>query len=241
MAYCINCGKELAEKAKFCDGCGVAVDIQKTEKEQRKTIYDGDLHKCPQCGEHLNAFVTKCPVCNYELRGAQATSCVHELAQKLEKTESDDDKTELISNFYIPNTKEDIYEFFVLAYSHITAGGYSLDAWSVKLEQAYLKARLAFGNSEEYEHIKELYENINKSTSKKKMLKSKDGKAMFLFVLGLVLGVGGLLMHEILYEFFEIYMYDAFLPISIIGYICLAVGLIMLILPNIKRRKKNKR
>ena len=72
MAYCVKCGKELVDDAKFCAGCGIAVDVHQSENdEQRKTVYDGDLHKCPKCGEHLNAFVTICPVCNYELRGTQ--------------------------------------------------------------------------------------------------------------------------------------------------------------------------
>ena len=239
MAYCINCGKELAEKAKFCDSCGVAVDIQKSEKEQRKTIYDGDLHKCPQCGEHLNAFVTKCPVCNYELRGAQATSCVHELAQKLEKTESDDDKTELISNFYIPNTKEDIYEFFVLAYSHITAGGYGLEAWSVKLEQAYLKARLAFGDSEEYAHIKELYDKIHKASKKNKIIKSRLFKASIIFGIGLLMILVGFLVPAIT----ETVGYDDSVPFFLIAFLGLfpfLIGLIMAVIPEKKHRRKTK-
>lgn len=150
MAYCMNCGKELPDEAKFCAECGTAViATPNSNSHLRKTVYDGYLHKCPKCGEHLNAFATICPVCNYELRDVQATSCVHELSQKLEHTDSEEQKIELISNFYIPNTKEDIYEFFILAYSNITAGGYGIDAWSVKLEQTYLKAKLAFGNNNE--------------------------------------------------------------------------------------------
>ncbi len=47
MAFCINCGQELAEGAKFCASCGNAVDApQNGAKEQRKTVYDGELHKC---------------------------------------------------------------------------------------------------------------------------------------------------------------------------------------------------
>ena len=37
MAFCINCGQELAEGAKFCASCGNAVDAsQNGAKEQRK-------------------------------------------------------------------------------------------------------------------------------------------------------------------------------------------------------------
>lgn len=113
MAFCINCGQELAEGAKFCASCGNAVGAsQNGAKEQRKTVYDGELHKCPNCGEQLGSFVTSCPACGYELRGTKVTSVVNELAQKLERTESVEQKIDLIRNFYIPNTKEDICEFF---------------------------------------------------------------------------------------------------------------------------------
>lgn len=143
MAFCIHCGRELADGARFYANCGTSVTAEPNQDkkgDQQKTVYDGKIHKCPNCGEQLDSFTATCPVCGYELRGTQVTSCVHELSKKLEKTDSLEKKIELISNFYIPNTKEDIYEFFILAYSNITAGAYGVDAWNVKLEQAYLKA-----------------------------------------------------------------------------------------------------
>lgn len=238
MAFCSNCGKEIAADAKFCSSCGVAVDApNKREKEQRKTVYDGDLHKCPKCGEHLNAFATICPVCNYELRGVQATSCVHELSQKLEHTDSDEQKIELISNFYIPNTKEDIYEFFILAYSNITAGGYGIEAWSVKLEQAYLKAKFAFGNSEEFGYIKELYDKTNKVSARKRLTKSKTLKASIVFSVGLVMIIGGLI--AAFYQGIGYYDSVPFILIATIGLIPFIVGLIMLVLPNRAKRHEN--
>ncbi|MBQ8813280.1 MAG: zinc-ribbon domain-containing protein [Lachnospiraceae bacterium] len=233
----MNCGKELLDGAKFCASCGVAVDVPyKNEKEQRKTVYDGDLHKCPKCGEQLNAFVTICPACNYELRGTQVTSCVHELSLKLEKTETDEQKIELISNFYIPNTKEDIYEFFILAYSNITAGGYGIEAWSVKLEQAYLKAKLAFGNSEEFKYIEELYEKTNKTSARNELLKSKAFKASIVFAVGLLMIIGGLIA-----AFYQGIGYDDSVPfmlIATIGLIPFIVGLLMLIFPDRQKRRK---
>ena len=38
-------------------------------------------------------------------------------------------------------------------------GGVNSNAWMVKLEQAYQKAELAFGNSQEFERLKTLYQN----------------------------------------------------------------------------------
>lgn len=166
MAFCINCGQELAEGAKFCANCGKAVNNDSTT--QRKTVYDGELHKCPNCGELLNSFVTNCPTCGYELRSIKTNSPVNELAKKIERTSSVNEKIELITNFYVPNTKEDIYDFFILAVSNLEDTYYDTDdAWRAKLEQTYHKARISFGKSPEFEYIDELYKKIIDKVSKR--------------------------------------------------------------------------
>lgn len=159
MAFCSKCGTKLNEGAKFCFECGEAFS---NNVNQRKMEYDGEIHKCPKCGETFNSFVAICPTCGYELRGVKITSRVNELSLALQKIESIEQKKELISNFYIPNTKEDIYEFFILATSNINAGGESTDAWSIKLEQAYQKAKLIFGNAPEFKSLEDLYKKGNK-------------------------------------------------------------------------------
>ena len=84
MAFCSNCGYKLSEGSNFCNNCGAAVNLEVHNNfEKRKTTYEGEIHKCPNCGEILDAFVTVCPTCGYELRGAKVTSVVNELAQKL--------------------------------------------------------------------------------------------------------------------------------------------------------------
>lgn len=145
MAFCTNCGQELADGAKFCANCGKAVTGESTTS-QRKTVYEGELHKCPNCGELLEAFTTKCPSCGYELRGAKNSSSVREFAAKLEAieagreqrksnpiknlyfgqslTKTDEQKISLIRSFAIPNTKEDLYEFLILSVSNIDVDSY---------------------------------------------------------------------------------------------------------------------
>jgi len=153
--FCSNCGNKLIDNAKFCNACGTKVVNESTE--ERKTTYDGEIHKCPNCGDTIDAYETVCEACGYELRGRKATSVVHELAMKLENTDSIEKKEELIRTFYIPNTKEDIYEFFILATSNIKAGGTDIKAWTAKLEQAYQKAELSFNGTQEFERLKLLY------------------------------------------------------------------------------------
>lgn len=83
MAYCINCGRELAEEARYCAGCGKSVNNNPSTRE-RKIYYEGILHKCPNCGEVLNSFSTHCPSCGYEIRDARSSNAIRELAQKIE-------------------------------------------------------------------------------------------------------------------------------------------------------------
>lgn len=206
MAYCMNCGQQLPEEAKFCSSCGTATGEVKTETAQRKTVYDGELHKCPNCGELINAFVTICPACNYELRGAKASSIVKEFADKLEQIErtreaqkshsfigrlygsdgqlnkTDEQKISLIRSFSIPNTKEDIFEFMILAASNIDLKLYGLgdkgvitasqravsDAWLAKFEQAYEKASFAFSTSSDFLSIRDIHDKKIKQLKRKK-------------------------------------------------------------------------
>lgn len=156
--FCSKCGEKLVVGSKFCNFCGTPTNNADPKKEEkineeprveyndepiteRQTVYEGNVHKCPNCGEVLNAFTANCPTCGHELRGTKATSAVRELAAKLEAIESkreavkhnalkslyfgqsltktDEQKISLIRSFSIPNTKEDLYEFLILSESNI--------------------------------------------------------------------------------------------------------------------------
>lgn len=211
MAFCMNCGQRLPEGAKFCSNCGAATGEVKSETAQRKVVYDGEVHKCPNCGEIVNSFVLNCPSCGHELRNSASTSLVQELASKLEDLElqreprkrrtvkdellrtnnlskTDEQIISLIRSFVIPNTKEDILEFIILASSNINVelyGGSNLtpenevlkavsDAWIAKFEQAYRKAQFSFSGTPTFTQIKKVYINktneINKQKKKKTLV-----------------------------------------------------------------------
>lgn len=172
MAYCMNCGQEATDGAKFCSNCGTSIGKVGKEMDQRKTTYDGEIHKCPNCGEVLNSFVSNCPFCGYEIRTLNTNGSVKELVTKIEKASSLAEKIELITNFYIPNTKEDIYEFLILAVSNLEDTNYETDdAWQAKLEQAYHKAKLLFGKTSEFEYVDELYKKTITKVAKARKLK----------------------------------------------------------------------
>ena len=74
-------------------------------------------------------------------------------------------KIDLIKNFPIPNSAEDIVEFFILASSNIDMRYYfgnSLEseltrAWDVKMDQAYSKAKIIMQGNNSFKQIEDLY------------------------------------------------------------------------------------
>lgn len=234
MAYCVNCGTEIVSNAKFCQKCGHPTGIQ-NDTSTRKQEFAGKIYKCPNCGEVLKAFEINCPACGHELRGTKASSAVKEFALKLEAIESrreyekprdlfaaaeaqqrvsktDEQKISLIKNFSVPNSKEDMLEFMILATSNMNMNAYDSAntattkaekeisaAWFSKVQQVYEKAKRSYSTDDVFAEIKELYDQCNSNiqkAKKKRILKwilLWGGMAIFfvvvLGILGVILGV----------------------------------------------------
>lgn len=93
-------------------------------------------------------------------------------------------KANLIINFSVPNTREDILEFMLLASSNINVKK-GLDdevtkAWLSKLDQVYQKARLIMGNKPDFAQIKYIYDK-KKSEIKNRKFK---GLAIASYIVG---------------------------------------------------------
>lgn len=169
MAFCINCGKELVEGAKFCLECGTPVaNTQAAQQSERKATYDGEIHKCPQCGEVLQAFAAVCPSCGYEIRGTSASGSVKDFVAKLNAASSDREKAEIIRNYPVSNTKEDIFEFMIVASTNIDENSNRdvVDAWLVKIKQCYQKAKLSFKQESDFVEIQAIYEKTQNEIKK---------------------------------------------------------------------------
>lgn len=255
MPFCINCGQQLANEANFCSGCGTAVNGT-NQNAQRKIFYEGNLHKCPSCGEVLDSFTSHCPSCGYEIRDARSSNSVRELASKLEKIEAQkmphieekksvmkllvgkdfkeeneieealerfeeqkqQEKANLIVNFSVPNTKEDILEFMILAASNIEVkkgiGDKVSQAWISKLDQIYERAKLLMGNTPAFTQIKSIYDK------KKTELKNRKfkGLAIASFIVGgHALPFGGILFLA------ELFAGSAFFVLLGLGLIALGI------------------
>lgn len=107
--------------------------------KQHKQKFDGEIHKCPNCGEIVDYFDYKCKSCGYEFRNTESSKLIKDLTLALlevdkniatkkhsifrsgfhEVDENTSRKIGIISNFPMPNTKEDIFEFMILAASNI--------------------------------------------------------------------------------------------------------------------------
>lgn len=102
------------------------------------------------------------------------------------------EKASLIINFAVPNSKEDIMEFMILAASNIDVKkGIDDDvtkAWISKLNQVYQRAEISMSKHPDFLQIKAIYDRKKKEIKNKKLkgiLIGVGGVASWLFLLGL--------------------------------------------------------
>jgi len=175
MKYCRNCGNKLNDNAKFCEACGTRIE---DEAKQAKVLI------CPRCGDVINSFTGKCKSCGTEFYNIDASKTMKEFSNNLLNTDEFGQKLEMIKTFPIPNSKEDIIEFMILASSNI---GYTEqknkmdeayeDAWVTKFMQGYQKAKMVLVGDREWNRIQKLYDetierldNISSERDKKRII-----------------------------------------------------------------------
>lgn len=171
--FCQKCGKELRDDALFCDGCGTKI-VREQPVNNNGPVKEGQVHKCPYCGEILGAYDIVCPTCGREIRDRGVTSSVQDFFNQISKIEDEEKKIELIKTFPIPNTKEDITEFMFLASSNYDAKYYATNknkdslasAWLSKIEQCYKKATVLFSNKADLAAIERIYNDVHSETQK---------------------------------------------------------------------------
>lgn len=137
----------------------------------------GDVKKCPSCGAIIESFITRCPDCGHELNGIGVVSSFNALVTKLEEFDKKNtgnqflnnmfgmeqrriqQKKQIIANYPIPTSREDILEFLSMGVPLAQKRGsifmrnnqaspdyehnQMASAWKSKLEQILVKARLA--------------------------------------------------------------------------------------------------
>lgn len=131
---------------------------------------------CPRCGASIQSMQLTCPECGFEFNNEDANANAKELMRLIEKANNTDKKIEIIRNYPIPNTKENLTEFLALCTSnstltwHMRFGDNSNDeykiccAWRDKSKQVIVKSRLMLKDEPS---IMSLVDKLEKEISKK--------------------------------------------------------------------------
>ena len=88
MAFCVKCGKELEDNWKFCGNCGAEIRKKEENKQNNINVFEGNVHKCPNCGAKVDSFNANCKVCGHEFRDTKTTNSIKEFALKLENIDN---------------------------------------------------------------------------------------------------------------------------------------------------------
>ncbi|WP_444355113.1 hypothetical protein [Prevotellamassilia timonensis] len=69
---------------------------------------------CPRCGASVQSMQLTCPECGFEFNNKEANASARELMKLLNSAKDNEKKIEIISNYPIPNTRENLAEFVSL-------------------------------------------------------------------------------------------------------------------------------
>ena len=242
VVRCRKCGAKMSADTKFCPSCGIPI-IEETKPTvsvppvvDEKKEGEKKVHKCPICGEILFSDALKCPSCGNEIRGREAVTSVREFFDKISNIEDENKKNEAIKMYPIPNNKEDIIEFMLLACSNFDAKYYATNkqgdsianAWYTKIEQCYKKSAMMFTESADIQKIKKLYKEIQITTNTIKRNK----------LIMTVTGIALIIASAIMFGLSPIAEDGSFVitPLSSISTAILAIGIIVLVLGLIKKK-----
>lgn len=96
MPFCSNCGQKIDANAKFCSGCGARTAVQTSNNAannttnttgQRRTVYEGEIRKCPNCGEIIDTFIARCPACGFELNNKKVSTVLQDFINEIKECE----------------------------------------------------------------------------------------------------------------------------------------------------------
>ena len=164
-------------------------NAKKDEQSQRKVEYVGKVLKCPNCGCVIGTETMLCPDCGMKINREEASGSIQTFYDRLMEIESnrkpkknslfvqvdpvDEQKLAFIRSYPIPNSIEDIVEFFSLAANNINVmisknsfwnklddpsiEKQISDAWVVKMQQLYKKAQRMFPHDEAFLQIQDIY------------------------------------------------------------------------------------
>lgn len=167
---CPNCGEILNSFEATCPACGYELrgaqasnSIQKLAEEINRLEFERALF---DDGKKKHSLLSSKNLLDFIARARENSS------ENSKVSLTDKRIANLIKTFPVPNTKEDVLEFMILASANIDTNvldsssasikdqeGQRLisDAWVSKLEQVYQKAKITFGDTSDFQEIENLY------------------------------------------------------------------------------------
>ena len=92
MPFCMNCGQQLPDGAKFCGKCGTPLGNVFQHKSDNKNnsiqIQYETMLKCPNCGSSLGRLDAVCPYCGAQIVNRGVSSSVQRFADELSQIEA---------------------------------------------------------------------------------------------------------------------------------------------------------
>ena len=167
---CPNCGEVLESFQSICPSCGNEIRDARSASSVRELTQKLEMisaRKMPPIQEKNSVMKMIFG------RDLKENDEVEDALRRFER-QKNEEKASLIINYSVPNTREDILEFIILASSNIDAKedqwGIVRKAWITKLDQVYRKAELSMGDSEDFAQIKKIYERKKNDLSRKKKI-----------------------------------------------------------------------
>lgn len=189
---CPNCGKLMRSFATHCPICGYEVRDAKSSsavKELAVRLSEIEAKQMPEI--HYKRSVLSMLVGDRPKDRLKAEEAKNEF-----KAQKDKEKANLITNYPIPNAREDMLEFLILASANIDAKSGTNDivtqAWIAKMKQIYKRAELAMGETADFEELRNIYvEKMTEINIQKSKLVSKRIAiiAACCFMIGLIGGL----------------------------------------------------
>ena len=211
-------GVDADEVEMTLDGKLHQLEASKTKQKEKV----GNIKTCPACGASAKAMELVCSECSHEFTNTKANSTLLKLLEEIEKInnkeilspqilkgavdmERNKLKSELIENFPIPNSREDILEFLAFSvskgkdnsYISYFGEGYSTSgAWRKKADEIIIKSKIMFKNDTSFYNQILVYENDSKTS-----LKSRNRMRNFIIAIIaiiLIIVYGGIMLSLIL-------------------------------------------
>jgi len=188
--------KKAAELGVDADEVEMTLDgrLHQMQANQTKPAKEkaGNLNTCPSCGSIVNSFRTKCSDCGHEFRNAQTNNSIKDLMielKKIRKINFEDEeeeyfnaRAEVVRNFAIPTTKEDLIEFATKSIAEFKEKEVEYDelnsAWASKAEEAISKLTVFSNNDSSLVSVIALLEkklNLKQKRNRRNSIKNKIG------------------------------------------------------------------